>query len=213
MADPIQPMNTTQILLSLNKKLFSDEPDKISDNNQLLRLFTYLDTRAATDLGSKIQKLPNVFRDQERAETVINKFRAAKTEGAIKAFNLFVDEIQDPSNKSTKYSEQLAVLKKAFNDFVSDLRTEMETLLPKSLSDSQIKPYLGELKKHDQFTQLSSDTKTLEREGSILHEQFVKLTSKAEITLIAVAPDVAMTSKATPGAQKPSEPPSTLANE
>jgi hypothetical protein len=205
-------MNTTEILLFLNKTLFADEPNKVSNNNQLLRLYTFLDSRAATELGSKIKQLPNIQRIQEKAETVINKFRAAKTEGAIKAFNMFVDEIQDPATRSAKYTKQFADLTKSFNDFVGELAKNMETMLPLSLGDTKIRPYLDELKKHDRFKELSSVTTTLEKDGSRLREEFDKLGNKAKITLDAVAPEISLAEK-NKAAQKPAEGPTNPAND
>jgi hypothetical protein len=195
MANEVKSMNTLQIMLDLNKKLFAANPEKLSDNDRLLRAFTLMDCKAA-HLGTNIRKLPNVFRDQEKAETVINKFRAAKTPEAITAFNLFVDEIQEPSNRSAKYTEQLTALQKAFRDYVKDIQHTMTDLLPKSMADSRTGPYIAELKaKETSFKPMVSTMEALSRDGSRIAASFDKLTDKARINLASVAPDVAMADK------------------
>ena len=195
MAGEVKSMNTLQIMLDLNKKLFADNPEMVTDNDRLLRAFTLMDCKAA-HLGTNIRKLPNVFSDQEKAETVINKFRVAKTPEAITAFNLFVDEIQEPSNRSAKYTEQLAVLQKGFRDYVSDIQESMKTLLPKSLADSRTGPYIAELKAKEMgFKPMVATMEALSRDGSRIKASFDKLTDKARINLASVAPDIAMADK------------------
>jgi hypothetical protein len=190
-----QSMNTTDILLFLNKTLYAKDPSKVTNNNQLLRLYTFLDSRAATELGSKIKQLPNIQRIQEKAETVINKFRAAKSDGAITAFNMFVDDIQGPSTRSAKYTKQFGELNKSFNDFIGELGKAMREMLPQTLGDGKIRPLLEEMKKYDRFKELSSTATALETDGGRLREEFDKLGNRAKITLDAVAPEVVLADK------------------
>jgi hypothetical protein len=197
-----QSMSTAEILMFLNKTLFAKDPSKISNNNQLLRLYTFLDSRAATELGSKIKHLPNIQRIQEKAETVINKFRAAKSDGAIQAFNMFVNDIQEPSTKGAKYTKQFGELNKSFNDFIGELGKAMREMLPQTLGDGKIRPLLDELKKYDRFKELLSTATALETDGGRLRVEFDKLAQKAKITLDAVAPEVVLADK-NKTAQKP----------
>jgi hypothetical protein len=228
MVDPVvtpkanAPMNTAQILLSLNKQQFAPIlaknklPQNLSDNNALLRRFTFLDSRAATELGNQIRQLPNCSRKLEKTESTISKFRAAKTPAAASAFNLLVEEIQGPTSRTAEYAQKLTSLKRGFIVFISELHSTMSTLLPQASSDSRITPYVEKLNAVSaKYTPLVRDAALLEKDGTRLADELGTLNKKSEIMLSAAAPEVVLAEKNKAAiAQRPAEqPPSNFSPE
>jgi cysteinyl-tRNA synthetase len=175
-----KPLNPTNIRLALSNARFESD---LSFTNPLLRQYT-AQTIRISNAHEDIQKLPNLRKDQERAETVIRQYPALKSEEYIRIYNLFVDEIQGPSTKAAKFSEQFQELLKTLNNYTKGYAGLMATLIIK-VTDAieQGKPfgtYVAELKKEEPpLKPIVADTKMLGIEGERIQETFEKLTDKA----------------------------------